>query len=136
MGRFLRRGHAAEIFRAAFYESRNAGFRVSVLDLDQLVSIERERPSVLVKPFELAGLGLGLATRLSPFPTCATQITEAVDDATVNQFNDVSPLTRARSYQLYTSFGCWPFGSAAVLMQALKHNSSAFVTVILSFLIY
>lgn len=56
-------------------------------DLDQLVAKDRIRPSVLVNAFEVAGFGLGLMSRFVPV-AISNKISEAVDDATVQQFND------------------------------------------------
>ena len=89
-GQFLRRAHASEIFRAAFYDAKKDGFSVSPLDLDYLISSERVRPSILIPPLEIAGSLFGMAARISPFSSVKEQLTEAVDSATVQQFNDVS----------------------------------------------
>jgi demethoxyubiquinone hydroxylase (CLK1/Coq7/Cat5 family) len=56
-------------------------------DLDQLVVREKVRPSLLLTALEVTGMGLGLVSRFAP-KVISTNISSAVDDAAVQQFND------------------------------------------------
>lgn len=44
---------------------------------------------MLTSLFELSGKGLGFACRLSPSEFCSNLLTEAIDDAAIQQFNDI-----------------------------------------------
>ena len=88
-GSALRRAHASEVFRSSFYEAKRSDVTVSCLDFDQLIVSERVRPSLLTTLFEISGKGLGLACRLIPSSACSELITESIDDATINHFNDI-----------------------------------------------
>lgn len=88
-GSALRRAHASEIFRSSFYKAKRSDVTLSCLDFDQLVVSEKVRPSLFTSLFELSGKGLGLACRLSPSKACSNLLTEAIDDATISQFNDI-----------------------------------------------
>ena len=83
----IRNAQAAEIFRSSYFQSKNQEMHIPVEDLDQLVAKERVRPSILLGAFELTGFGLGLVTRFAP-KSVASVVSQAIDDATVQQFND------------------------------------------------
>lgn len=84
---YIRNAQAAEIFRSSFYTSRNQETIIPLEDLDQLIVKDKVRPSIFVSALELTGLGLGLVSRFAPQSVSQT-ISEAVDDAAVQQFND------------------------------------------------
>ena len=83
----IRKAHAAEIFRSSFYEYQHTDVSVSVFDLDQLILSEKVRPSLLINPLELTGKILGTVTRILP-KNVSNFVTEVVDDATLQVFND------------------------------------------------
>lgn len=84
---YVRNAQAAEIFRSSFYSSRNQESLIPLEDLDQLVMRDKVRPSIFVTALELSGVGLGLVSRFAP-KALSQGISEAVDDAAVQQFND------------------------------------------------
>lgn len=83
----VRNAQASEVFRAAFLDASNNNDRISVNDLDDLISAQRVRPSALLGVFQIAGLVLGTATKLSPAPY-ANVLKKVVHDATLQQFNE------------------------------------------------
>jgi hypothetical protein len=87
VGTFVRNAHASEIFRAAFFNLRTGESIIPVEDLDQLIVREKVRPSLSLTPLEVVGGGLGLLSRFAP-KRVADALSEAVDDATTQQFND------------------------------------------------
>ncbi len=83
----LRTAHTAELFRSSFYDFQGSCTSVSVSDLDEMVKDENIRPSLLMYGFSTAGKGLGLITKMLP-KTYSELITNVVDDATIQHFND------------------------------------------------
>lgn len=84
----VRNAHAAELFRQSYYMSKKGGqTSITVEDLDQLVISENSRPSVLLPLVEISGKALALATHFVP-PFCKDILDYAVDEATIQQFND------------------------------------------------
>ena len=84
---FVRNAQAAEIFRSSFFNSRNKETLIPVEDLDQLIVRENVRPSLLLAALEVTGTGLGVLSRFAP-QSISSEISAAVDDAAVQQFND------------------------------------------------
>lgn len=83
----IRMAQANEIFRSSFIRSSKSDTTISPQDLDDLVRMNRVRPSLLVDVLEVSGQGLGLMTRYSP-PVVKDMISKAVVDASAEQFND------------------------------------------------
>ena len=83
----IRTAQAAEIFRSAFYDSQNLNTTISVSDLDELIKSENVRPSILLGGLEVAGKSLGFLSKFIP-KQYSEMITNVVDDATIQHFND------------------------------------------------
>jgi hypothetical protein len=83
----LRNAQSAELFRSGFYMVKDQSTVIPVEDLDQLIKTGNVRPSIFVGAYEVAGKSLGMLSRFAP-PVVAEMIAEAVDEATVQQFND------------------------------------------------
>lgn len=84
---YIRNAQAAEIFRSSFYKLKNSDSAIPTEDLDQLVVMEKSRPSALIGLTEFTGSCLGLVSRYIPAPV-GTIVQQAVDEATIQQFND------------------------------------------------
>ncbi len=74
----VRNTQASEVFRSAFLDGSNNNDRVSLTDLDYLISEQRVRPSALLGIYQLAGLSLGAVTKVAP-----QDISEFVNDASL-----------------------------------------------------
>lgn len=85
--KYVRTAHAAESFRSSFYESLHSDINISVTDLEELIKLERVRPSALLDGYKCVGKSLGLLSRVMP-TAVKDLVTEAVDDATIRQFNN------------------------------------------------
>lgn len=83
----LRNAQASEAFRSAYFDSIRASNRISSEDIDDMVAAYRVRPSLLLPIYHITGFALGTAARFSP-KACSDIVTKAVDNATVQQFND------------------------------------------------
>lgn len=84
---YLRNAHASEVFRSAYHHGKHSNTSVSVSDLDEMIVLERTRPSALLGVLDIAGTGLGLIARVTPECVSHT-LTTAVEEATIQQFND------------------------------------------------
>jgi demethoxyubiquinone hydroxylase (CLK1/Coq7/Cat5 family) len=83
----IRTAQAAEVFRSAFYDGQSSNTSISVSDLDELIMSENVRPSALISGFECVGKTLGFISKFIP-KTYSELITNVVDDATIQHFND------------------------------------------------
>jgi hypothetical protein len=83
----LRNAQAAEIFRSSFFRSKNRESQIPLEDLDQLISKDQVRPSILINAYEVTGFGLGMLSRFAP-ESVSSFIAQSVDDAVVQQLND------------------------------------------------
>ena len=84
----IRKAQASEVFRYAYYNSSKSNNNtISVSDIDDLVSENRVRPSILLNGYELLGSSIGLLSKIAP-SSCTKIIDSIVEDATTQQFND------------------------------------------------
>jgi demethoxyubiquinone hydroxylase (CLK1/Coq7/Cat5 family) len=85
--RYLRKVHAAEIFRSSFSKAQGGVSSISAKDLDDLVHSHQVRPSLTVGAAEISGSLLGATCRIIPH-NLSRFIVGVVDEAVQIQFND------------------------------------------------
>ena len=84
----IRKAQASEVFRYAYYNSSKSNNNtISVSDIDDLVSENRVRPSILLNAYELLGSSIGLLSKIAP-QHCTKIMDNIIEDATTQQFND------------------------------------------------
>lgn len=83
----VRNAQASEMFRSCYLSARNSHSFVSLKDLDDLVELQRVRPSALLNLYALTGGVLGSVASVLP-KDVSDMVGRAVDSATVQQFND------------------------------------------------
>jgi hypothetical protein len=83
----IRNAQATEIFRASYLSFSKSSVRVSTSDLDDLLTHQRVRPSVLLPLLQFSGLSLGIMSRALP-TKCSETLNSVIHESTIQQFND------------------------------------------------